>query len=157
MFVRKLLIFLLTTNCLNAQLHHYSFASQGNSQKHKKYLISQSVGQKSFSGNSKTINNFIVQGFQQYNKNSNNLFEKSENTTKIYPNPFNDFFEILIDSPPNLLKIEIFTNNGVLVNRYEVKKENGKFKYTPPPLSIGQYIIKLTGEKYMFSCQLIKK
>ena len=155
--MKKLLLFLLISAGLNAQLHHYSFGSQGNSVLHKKYLISQSIGQKSLSGNSKGINNLIVQGFQQHKKNSENIFVKSEITTKIYPNPFTNFFEILIDSPPKLLKIEIFTSNGVLVSQDELKKVNGAFKYMPPPIAVGQYIIKLKGKEYKFSCQLIKK
>ena len=153
----KLIHFLFISVGLNAQLHHYSFGSQGNSVRHEKYLISQSVGQKSLSGNSKTLNNLIVQGFQQHKKNSENIFVKSEITTKIYPNPFTNFFEILIDSPPELLKIEIFTSNGVIVSQDEIKKENGVFKYMPPPIAVGQYIIKLKGKEYMFSCQLLKK
>jgi hypothetical protein len=158
MNLRSLLIYLLffTFNKSISQLHHQSISSQGRTITTKGLIISQSIGQRSIIGNTNLKESNVSQGFIQY------LFEQKQYKkplikTIIYPNPFNQFFNIKIDFPIEEVLIELFTNNGVLVTRKIITKKEDIFKFVTPSLSTGQYLVKLKGDNYEYSDQLIKK
>lgn len=137
------------------QLHHESISIQGKTTITKDLIVSQSIGQRSITGNTNIKELNVSQGFIQYL--SEQKHKKSLIKTIIYPNPFNQFFNIKIDYPIEKVSIEIFTNNGVLVTRKKLTKKEGIFKFVPPSLSLGQYLVKLKGNNYKYSTQILKK
>lgn len=135
------------------QLHHQTISAYG-STSHKGIT---SVGQSSVSGNQTKIKLIASQGFINPIQNVYFIETVEQNLeVLVFPNPFNEFFEITLDNEYQEIEIRIQNTSGQIVFEKELNKKS-KFQVHTPSLSNQTYLINVLADKKIFNAKLIKQ
>ncbi|TDE01117.1 T9SS type A sorting domain-containing protein [Flavobacterium hiemivividum] len=155
----KYLLLLFSITFQGQVLHHQMLSSQGMTTKTAEgYIISQTIGQQSVTGNSNT-KEVVMQGFQQSLWGSfiaSN--EKAEIVTRTYPNPFKDIINFEFSQlMPNPIDIHVFDISGRLVFSKEVKIENTILTVELANLPRSEYLVQLQTTNFKYYTKIIKQ
>lgn len=155
--MRYLFIF-LTIPFYGQILHHQMISSQGVTTKIADgYIISQTIGQQSVTGNSNN-KDIIIQGFQQsFWGNYIATNEKTEISIQTYPNPFTETVNFQFSqSMPNQIAVYVFDINGRLV--FEKKETIDKLILTVnlSKLPQSEYLVHLQASNFKYYTKIIK-
>lgn len=88
----------------------------------------------------------VTQGFQQYFPLNTSVYDfAEEDGIKLFPNPFTDFFVIETVTQTEACTLEIYSNQGILVQSQKFVSD--KFLVKADMLSSGIYLVKITDNK----------
>lgn len=148
-----LFFFLIFPLFCHSQLHHQTISAYGSTS--NRGIIS--VGQSSVSGNQTKVKLIASQGFINPIQNVY-LIETLEQNLEVlvFPNPFNEFFEITLDNEYQEIEIRIQNTSGQIVFEKKFNKKS-KFQVHTPSLSNQTYLINILADNKIFNAKLIKQ
>ena len=156
-FMRYLFI-LFTFPFYGQILHHQMISSQGLTTKTADgYIISQTIGQQSVTGNANN-KEVIMQGFQQsfwgsYIASS----DKIEIITRTYPNPFKDVLHFEFSQPmPDPITIHVFDVTGRLVFEKKALIDKTILTIDLAKLPHSEYLVQLQTSNFKYYTKIIR-
>lgn len=139
-------------------LHHQMLSSQGVTTKTSDgYIISQTIGQQSAIGNSNN-STVVIQGFQQslwstYIASN----EKTEISTKTYPNPFTETINFQFSNPmKDEITVYVFDISGRIVNQQKKIIDNTILTINLSKLPGSEYLVQLQTPTFTYYTKIIK-
>jgi hypothetical protein len=154
----RYLFILFTIPFYGQILHHQMLSSQGLTTKTSEgYIISQTIGQQSVTGNSNN-KEVVMQGFQQSlwgNYIASN--EKTEIITRTYPNPFKDIIHFEFSQLlPDPIEIHVFDISGRMVFEKKDQIDNTVLTIDLAKLPHSEYLVRLQAVNFNYYTKIIK-
>ena len=156
------LVILLSFNLCESQvLHHDMISASGTTSKSSNgYVVTQTVGQSSITGNYSNGDFKINQGFQQSNWarliSQNDLEPFTD--VQFYPNPVvNDINFLFSTSDLRNLNLKLFDTSGRNVFNKEGNALGSRIAFDLNSISSGTYLLSLTNNQFKFYTKIIKK
>lgn len=154
-----LFLFSFSLHYSQAKVHHWMMGAQGKSSTLSNGVtVYQSVGQQTVT-NTGSAKDFVQQGFQQsYWKNIISKNNSKNIVTQLFPNPFVDFLTITFSSSPGkIITCEIYDLQGRLVFNEKIENTNNQIKLNLKKLINTQFLLRILGDKLVYSHMIIKK
>lgn len=156
------LVILLSFNLCESQvLHRDMISASGTTSKSSNgYVVTQTVGQSSLTGNYSSGDFKINQGFQQ--SNWARLISQNElepfTDVQFYPNPVvNDINFLFSTSDLRNLNLKLFDTSGRNVFNKEGNASGSRIAFDLNSISSGTYLLSLTNNQFKFYTKIIKK
>lgn len=154
------LMFFATNSIFGQSLHHHMTSAQGKAmQLDSGFYISQTIGQRSITGNIRSENFKVIQGFQQ-SRWSHLIAENSFTsalTLTAYPNPFKETigfqFSSLIEGEFEILVYDI---SGKLTAVRKSVAESNLVRINLYFLPTGMYLVQLKNKGQTYFSKIIK-
>jgi hypothetical protein len=159
----KYLLLLFSFTFYGQVLHHQMISSQGQTIATPSGLvINQTVGQQSITGNTKSKEAAVVQGFQQSFWSSyiaeNKIDVVQGITTVAYPNPFTETINFQFSMPiTDEITILIFDILGRLIYQQKSRIDSTILTIDLSRLPTSEFLVRLTATNFNYYTKIIKQ